>query len=164
MAFTLTSPAFAPGAAIPVRHTCDGEDLSPPLVWHGAPPGTKAFALVVDDPDAPSGTFTHWLLCDVPASRAGLPEGVATGQIGVAGTNGFSRLGYGGPCPPRGHGPHRYRFRLHALSAPLGLTAGCSRAEVDAALDGATLASAELVGRYERAGGGLSSKGRARKP
>jgi Raf kinase inhibitor-like YbhB/YbcL family protein len=150
MAFALRSEAFAPGATIPERHTCDGLNLSPPLAWSGAPEDVKAFALVVDDPDAPGGTFTHWLLCDLPATCAGLPEALRVGQLGVAGANGFGRRGYGGPCPPPGHGPHRYRFRLHALRERLGLKPGCSRGDVDRALLSRSLAVTELVGRYER--------------
>ena len=104
----------------------------------------------MDDPDAPSGTFTHWLLCDLPATSAELGEGLRHGQFGVSGTNGFARRGYGGPCPPRGHGLHRYYFRLHALRERLGVKDGCSRAEVDKALTSRILGTAELMGRYER--------------
>jgi Raf kinase inhibitor-like YbhB/YbcL family protein len=150
MVFTLTSSAFRDGDSIPVRHTCDGSNVSPPLVWKGAPEAAAGFALVVDDPDAPSGTFTHWLLLDIPASRSSLPEGRAAAQLAPEGTNGFRTRGYGGPCPPRGHGPHRYRFHLHALREPLNLAAGCSRADVDRALEGRVLATTVLVGRYER--------------
>lgn len=147
MAFTLRSSAFGPDGTIPVRHTCDGGGTAPPLEWTDPPPGTVAFALVVDDPDAPSGTFTHWLLADIP------PEARSLGgprDAGLAGINDFNRAGYGGPCPPKGHGPHRYRFHLHALSHPLGLEPGFEREGLDAALEGRVLETARLTARYER--------------
>jgi Raf kinase inhibitor-like YbhB/YbcL family protein len=150
MPFALTSSAVASGRPIPIRYTCDGDNLSPPLAWTDPPPGTSAFALIVDDPDAPSGTFTHWLLCDVPATTSALDEGLRSGRIGVAGVNDFSKPGYGGPCPPRGHGPHRYRFHLHALGRRLGLKPGYSRADLDAAIAGAVLGTATLEATYER--------------
>ena len=150
MAFTLTSPAFVNTDPIPVRHTCDGENLSPPLVWSDPPKRTQAFALVMDDPDAPSGTFTHWVLVDIQASRTMFDEGVIVGDSGTSGQNGFGNLGYGGPCPPRGHGPHHYRFSLHALRTHTNLPEGASRAAVDAALKGLILGTASLVGVYER--------------
>lgn len=150
MSFALNSSAFENNEKIPVRHTCDDENLSPPLSWTDAPEGTQAFALVMDDPDAPSGTFTHWLLVDIPASRTALDEGLKPGDVGTSGTNDFEKIGYGGPYPPRGHGPHRYRFSLHALRARTSLAEGASRAAVDRALKGATLGTATLVGRYER--------------
>jgi len=144
MAFTLTSPAFSADEALPPRFTCDGRNVSPPLAWTGTPAGTAAFALVLDDPDAPSGTFTHWLLADLPAGLTTLDEGARLPGVVVAGTNDFSRVGYGGPCPPRGHGPHRYRFHLHALDAPLGLPDGFTRKAIDRALGGHVLATAAL--------------------
>ena len=150
MAFSLISPAFHHNDRIPARNTCDAENLSPPLVWTDPPRGTQAFALVMDDPDAPSGTFTHWLLLDVPASRTSLPEGVEARGVGTSGTNDFGKVGYGGPYPPRGHGAHRYRFTLYALHTPTNLPEGASRADVDAALNGAPIGTAVLVGRYER--------------
>jgi Raf kinase inhibitor-like YbhB/YbcL family protein len=135
---------------MPTRHTCDGENVSPPLTWASPPPNTKAFALVMDDPDAPGGQFTHWMLCDIPATRADLDEGGEPDGAGTPGLNDFSKLGYGGPCPPRGHGPHRYRFHLMALDRRLGLRPGFSRADFDAALTNATLGIATLVTTYER--------------
>lgn len=150
MTFTLTSSAFSPGQSIPRRHTCDGENLSPPLAWQDAPAGAQAFALVMDDPDAPGGTFTHWMLADIPPDRSDLPEGLASGRIATAGRNDFGRPGYSGPCPPRGHGSHRYRVHLYALRERLGLAARFSRAAIDAALDTRVLAAATLEGRYER--------------
>jgi len=147
MGFALSSPAFDDSALVPVRHTCDGDDVSPPLVWVDPPEGTRAFALIVDDPDAPSGTFTHWLLTDIPAAERSIGEGRSSG---VAGKNDFGRRGYGGPCPPRGHGRHRYRFHLHALSEPLGLGAGVDRRGIDGALGNRIIATAVLSGWYER--------------
>ncbi len=153
MAFTLSSGAFPQQAPIPQNFTCDGKDDSPPLAWQGAPDGTKAFALIVDDPDAPSGVFTHWLIWDIPSSATKLPQGVAkTGEVeGGAhqGRNGFGKTGYGGPCPPPGK-PHRYIFKLHALSQTLGLRAGASKAELLQAMQGKVLGTAELVGTYGR--------------
>ena len=150
MPFRVTSSAFADGDAIPARFTCDGRDLSPPLEWHDSPAGTRTFALVLDDPDAPSGTFTHWLLWDIAAERQGLAEGVESRDAGTPGTNDFSRLGYGGPCPPKRHDAHRYRFQLYALDRRLELPLGSSRTVFDAALRRGVLASAVLQGRYRR--------------
>jgi Raf kinase inhibitor-like YbhB/YbcL family protein len=150
MAFTISSSAFSDGSTLPVRFTCDGANEPPPLTWADPPPQTAAFALVMDDPDAPGGTFTHWLLWNIPASATSLEPGRSAGGRAVAGVNDFSKRGYGGPCPPRGHGPHRYMFRLHALDAPLDLGADATRADVDEALDGRVLATAELQARYAR--------------
>jgi Raf kinase inhibitor-like YbhB/YbcL family protein len=152
-AFELTSSAFERGETIPAKHTCDGADLSPPLAWTDPPPNTKSLALVCDDPDAPAGTWVHWVLYDLPPTARQLPAGVpATPAVaggGHQGVNDFKRSGYGGPCPPRG-APHRYSFRLYALDAPLGLTPGATKAVVLRAAEGHTLAQAELVGRYGR--------------
>ena len=150
MKFTLSSSAIAPGQPIPIRYTCDGKNVSPPLAWTHPPAATKAFALLMDDPDAPSGTFTHWMACDLPGTRTAIEEGAEPDRTGIPGINGFSKLGYGGPCPPRGHGPHRYRFHLLALDTPLRLKPGYSRAEFDAALRDVTLDAATLVTTYER--------------
>jgi hypothetical protein len=150
MAFTLTSTALAPDQPVPVRHTCDGDDLSPPLAWTDPPAGTVSLALLVDDPDAPSGTFTHWLLCGIGPARGSLEEGHRVGGGEVSGRNDFSRQGYGGPCPPRGHGPHRYRFQLYALSDKPTLTSGFSVSEFAAAIKGRVLGEATLVATYER--------------
>jgi Raf kinase inhibitor-like YbhB/YbcL family protein len=151
MAFKLMVSAFAEGAMIPKLHTCEGADLSPSLEWSGEPPETRSFALLVDDPDAPVGTWNHWLLFDLPPSVRSLAQGYQPGKLGQSGLNDFGRLGYGGPCPPTGHGPHRYFFRLYAVAAPsLGLAAGARRAEVDNALKGHILAEAQYMGRYER--------------
>jgi len=104
--FTLESPAFSAGGTIPKRFTCDGENVSPELRWQGAPDGTRSFALLVEDPDARKGTFTDWILFDIPASRSNLPEGTKAGEVGIAGTNDSRKTGYTGPCPPPGHGAH----------------------------------------------------------
>ena len=149
--FTLTSGAFAAGATIPREHTCDGKDASPPLAWRDPPAGTKAFALVVDDPDAPAGTWVHWVVYDLPATATSLPAGVAPGDatIGTQGKNDFRRAGHGGPCPPPGP-PHHYHFTLYALDAPTGLAPGATKADVLRAIAGHTLGKAELVGTYGR--------------
>lgn len=149
MPFQITTKAFSANGPIPKRYTCDGENVSPALAWSGAPEGTRSYSLIVDDPDAPAGTWNHWLLYDIPADVHALQEGAP--PIGVCGTNDFRRTNYGGPCPPRGHGPHRYYFRLHAVDRPsLGLKPGARRGELDAALQGRVLAKAEWVGTYER--------------
>ncbi len=151
MAFQLMIPAFRNGEAIPALHSCEGADISPALEWSGEPGGTFSFALIVDDPDAPAETWNHWLLWDIPATAHALAQGLRPGSLGVSGTNDFGRPGYGGPCPPKGHGPHRYYFRLYALSASsLGLKSGTKRSSLDAALHGRVLAKAEYMGRYER--------------
>jgi len=153
MTFTLTSSAFGEGAPIPDRHTCSGEELSPPLRWTDPPRGTRSFALIVDDPDAPRGTFTHWLLWNLPADAAELPE---TGRGGarlpdgaLQGTNSGGAQGWMGPCPPPG-GPHRYFFTLYALDAELGLPAGAEPDAVRTAVERHTLGQAGLMGRYAR--------------
>ncbi len=149
MAFTLTIAAFGDGGMIPAKFTCEGVNVSPELRWSDAPSSARSFALIVDDPDAPVGTFTHWVLFDIPAERSYLAEG--EGKIGLAGKNDFGRAGYGGPCPPRGHGPHRYIFTLYALDvASLKLKAGPDRRQVAAALGSHILAQAKYTGRYER--------------
>ena len=149
---TLSSPAFAAGASIPAVYSCDGKDQSPPLRWTGAPAGTKSFALIMDDPDAPAGTWVHWLIFNIPAQATGLPEAVrpaATLDDGsVQGTNSWRRLGYGGPCPPRGQ--HRYFFKLYALDAMLSLSSSAGKADLLRAMEGHILAQAELMGVYRR--------------
>lgn len=150
----LTTTAFTPGEDIPKPFTCDGSDISPALAWTSPPAGTQAFALIMDDPDAPGRTWVHWVLYDLPAPTRELTESIAHGGTirtgGHQGRNDFGKLGYGGPCPPRGPA-HRYYFRLHALDEKLGLEPGASRADVDRAMRGHILASAELMGRYRRA-------------
>jgi Raf kinase inhibitor-like YbhB/YbcL family protein len=152
MAYRISSPAFADGANIPVRHTCDGENLSPQLSWVDVPNGTRSLALIVDDPDAPRGTFAHWVLFDIPPDARGLDENLAMNAIGVAGRNGFGRSGYGGPCPPPADNAHRYRFTLHALDVPsLALSPTATRDDVDARMRSHVLGTAQLVGTYKRA-------------
>jgi Raf kinase inhibitor-like YbhB/YbcL family protein len=146
--FTLTSSAITEGGRIPGRHTCDGEDVSPPLRWSGAPPGTAAFALIVDDPDARG--FVHWVAVNIPASTTELPEGVGGSQAGVQGRNDFRKTGYGGPCPPRG--THRYVFRLLALSQKLDVSGTPTADDVRRAARGVTLGEATLSASYTRAG------------
>jgi Raf kinase inhibitor-like YbhB/YbcL family protein len=151
MAFKLIVSAFADGAPIPKLHTCEGADLSPALEWSGEPPETRSFAVIVDDPDAPAGVWNHWLLYDLPAAVRSLAQGYESGKQGMSGTNDFGRSGYRGPCPPRGHGQHRYFFRVYALNVPsLGLREGAKRPELERALHGHVLARAEYIGRYER--------------
>ncbi len=153
MSFVLETKAFSKGGEIPARYTCSGDDASPSLSWSGAPQDTKGFALIVDDPDAPSGTFTHWIVYDLPAATHQLPESVAkTDDLsggGRQGRNDFRRVGYGGPCPPPGKA-HRYFFKLYALNAALNLPAGASRREVEGAMRGHVLAQAELMGKFAR--------------
>lgn len=147
----LTSAAFGAGAEIPRRHTCEGDDLSPALSWGAGPDGTRAWALVVDDPDAPGRTWVHWLAWDLPPTARGLPEGVAADAKDlVQGTNDFRKVGWGGPCPPKGHGAHRYVFHLYALDKPLGLPRGATRVELDRAMAGHVLATGELTGKFHR--------------
>jgi Raf kinase inhibitor-like YbhB/YbcL family protein len=147
--FSLRSPAFSNGENIPVTFTCDGRDVSPPLEWMNSPAGTRSYALVVDDPDAPEGTFTHWTLFDIPGQARGLPEGAP--EMGVAGRNDFEEQGYGGPCPPPRHGDHRYHFRLHALDVDsLRLDEGQPREAIERAMEGHVLGTAELMGRFSR--------------
>lgn len=154
MSLSLKSSAFSNGARIPLRHTCDGVNSSPPLAWSGVPPGAKALVLVCSDPDAPGGTFHHWAVYNISPDATGLEEGVrgtSGGQILLEAVNDFGRPGYGGPCPPYGHGPHRYVFRLSALSETLAgvhVTARC--AEIIKLAKAHEIASAELVGVYER--------------
>ncbi len=152
MPFALTSPAFAPGQRIPERYTCDGMDISPPLQWSGAPKNTKFFALLCDDPDAPFGTWTHWIIWNIPASATSLAEGIAAMPTlpnkALQGTNDFGRIGYGGPEPPEGE--HRYVFHLYALSAPLDCEAGASIRDFKKALREAVIEEATLMGTYRR--------------
>ncbi len=149
----VNSRVISPGGEFPKRNTCDGGDISPQLSWSEPPKGTQAFALILDDPDAPRGTFTHWLLWDVPGSSRELPENLPKAASlpggGSQGRNDFGKTGYGGPCPPPGK-PHRYFIRLYALDKPLAIKPGASRAELEHALQGHVLAQGELMGRYGR--------------
>jgi len=156
MPLTLTSTAFADGSAIPKRHTCEGQDAAPPLAWTGAPAGTKTFALVVDDPDAPDPkapkrTWVHWVLYDIPVATLVLPEGVASSNLPRGtreGTNDWGRTGYGGPCPPIGR--HRYVHTLYALDVTLGDRGALRKVELEKVMEGHVLAKAELIGTYEK--------------
>jgi hypothetical protein len=154
MTLTLTSPAFAQGEEIPARYTCDGENRSPALVWDGVPEGTRSFLLVCDDPDAPSGVFHHWAAFDIPAAWRGLDAGFGPESLEPGfrqAVNDFGKPGYGGPCPPRGHGLHHYHFRLSALSeAGLSAAPSASCVEVMQLARPYVLAFTELVGVYER--------------
>lgn len=144
----LTSDAFRDRQPIPARYTCDGPDQSPTLRWSDPPAGTKSFALVVDDPDAPVGTFRHWGVSDIPASARSLGGGQ---RVGNEVTNDFGKPGYGGPCPPKGHGPHHYHFRLFALNVDrLDLTPKSKVAHVEHAAGSHAIGEGELVGTYER--------------
>jgi Raf kinase inhibitor-like YbhB/YbcL family protein len=143
----LTSSAFRNGEPVPVRHTCDGEDVSPALAWDDVPTAAHELALIVDDPDAPGRVFTHWLAWGIRPGSGRLGEGeAAPGE----GRNDFGAAGYRGPCPPVGHGPHRYVFTVHALEESLQLADGASRRDLERALEGRVIATAELVGTYER--------------
>jgi Raf kinase inhibitor-like YbhB/YbcL family protein len=147
----LISNAFADGAAIPRRFTCDGENLSPPLQWSGAPAGTRSYVLLCDDPDAPAGTWHHWAVYDIPPVLTELADGAAQNTNLKQAANDFRKVGYGGPCPPHGHGPHHYRFRLLALSTdhlPARASASCRDIEREARKH--AIAEAILVGWYER--------------
>ncbi|BDR92583.1 YbhB/YbcL family Raf kinase inhibitor-like protein [Vulcanisaeta souniana] len=154
MSFTLMSPAFKYGERIPKKYTCDDVDVSPPLQWSSIPPGTKSLVLIMEDPDAPIGVFTHWVLYNVPPDRTGLPENVpktpTVEGIGIQGLNDFGRVGYGGPCPPRGHGSHRYFFRLYALSTVPSIKQRASKDEVLRIIKNNIIGTAEYMGTYSR--------------
>ena len=144
----LRCAAFGNGQLIPAKFTCDGENRSPPLLISDVPGGTKSLALICDDPDAPSGTFVHWVVWDMDASAREMPEGAV--RMGQEGMNDFRKSGYGGPCPPRGHGTHRYSFRLYALDTLLGKKGINSKEDLERAMEGHILSSAELMGTYKR--------------
>lgn len=152
MAFELTSAAFKQGEAIPRQYSCDGQDISPPLAWGDPPQGTQSFALIMDDPDAPAGVWVHWVLYNLPAGSRGLPEALPTdAQLADGsrqGKNSGGRLGYGGPCPPRG--THRYFFKLYALDKVLDLAPGATKEQLLKAIEGHILAQTELMGKYTR--------------
>jgi len=153
MRFTLTSSAFKDGETIPVKYTCSGKDVSPPLRWSPPPRGTQSLALIADDPDAPGGTWVHWVFFNIPSGERSLQEGVprkeAFPQGGLQGFNDFRRVGYGGPCPPPGT-PHRYYFKLYALDTTLNLKPRATKAQVVDASKGHILAEARLMGRFGR--------------
>lgn len=149
----ISSSSFSAGERIPKKFTCDGPDASPKLDWTEPPAKTQSFALIVDDPDAPAGTWVHWVLFDLPADARELAEGVAKQEQltngARQGRNDFGKIGYGGPCPPPGN-PHRYFFKLYALNAKLGLKGGATKADVEDAMKGHILAHAEMIGKYSR--------------
>ncbi|MGQ9458922.1 MAG: YbhB/YbcL family Raf kinase inhibitor-like protein [Anaerolineae bacterium] len=153
MALKVESPAFSPGGDIPRPYTCDGPDLSPPLRWSEPPAGTQSLALICDDPDAPAGTWVHWVLYRIPATVRELPEGVPKRDTLADGSrqgrNDFGKVGYGGPCPPRGP-KHRYFFKVYALDVVIDLPPGATKAELLKAMEGHVLAQGELMGRYGR--------------
>lgn len=153
MAMTLTSPAFKNGEAIPTENTCSGDDRSPELNWTSVPAKAKSLALIVDDPDAPVGTWVHWVLYDLPADEGGIPEDVTSAETmpngAKQGINDFKKVGYGGPCPPPGK-PHRYFFKLYALDATLKLAPKATKAQVEAAMKGHIVEKAELMGTFGR--------------
>jgi Raf kinase inhibitor-like YbhB/YbcL family protein len=146
MALDVSSSAFSEGQSIPEKYTCDGQNVSPPIKWSGAPEKTKSIALICEDPDALSGAFTHWVLYDLPGTTKELAEGSSDG--GKEGVNGFGKKGYGGPCPPPGPA-HRYFFRIYALDTGSLSNAG-SKEDVTAAMQGHILAQGQLMGRYKR--------------
>jgi len=154
MTLALSSPAFAHGGEIPRKHTCEGQDVSPPLAWAGVPASAKSLVLIVDDPDAPDPaapktTWVHWVLYDVPPAATGLAEGVRRLPMGTReGVNDWKRTGYGGPCPPIGR--HRYCHKLYALDAALGDLGQPSKAQLEAAMKGHVLAQTELIGTYQK--------------
>ena len=152
MPLTLSSPAFSPGKSIPAKFSCKGQNVSPALAWTGAPPNTASYALIVDDPDAPSGTFVHWVIYNIPATSNGLQEAVAqTPALGdgtAQGRNSGSHQYYDGPCPPSG--THRYFFKLYALDSRLDLPSGATAAQLTKAMQGHILTQAELMGTFSR--------------
>jgi Raf kinase inhibitor-like YbhB/YbcL family protein len=152
MELKVTSTAFKEGEMIPKKFTCDDRDISPPLAWSEGPAGTKSFVLICDDPDAPVGTWVHWVLFNMPATTRELPENVApekTLAFGEKhGKNSWSKFGYGGPCPPSG--THRYFFKIYALDTSLNLAPGVIKAEVEKAMQGHIVAQGQLMGRYKR--------------
>ena len=142
----LTSPAFTEGSAIPSEYTCDGADASPELSIADAPPNAKSLVLICDDPDAPAGTWDHWIVFNIPASTKNIAKG--TEPPGVAGKNSWGKTGYGGPCPPSG--THKYFFKLYALDIELDLASGASKAEIMDAMKGHVVAEAKLMGTYKK--------------
>jgi Raf kinase inhibitor-like YbhB/YbcL family protein len=158
MTLKLTSSVFQQGGSIPSRYTCEGQDVSPPLSWSGAPANTKTFALIVDDPDAPDPAkpqrvYVHWVVYNLPATAAALPENAAKAALpkgAVQGKNDWGKAEYGGPCPPIGR--HRYFFKLYALDAELAGLSSPAKADLERAMKGHVVGSGELVGTYQKAG------------
>ena len=152
MAFEITSNAFRNGSSVPKKFTCDGPDVSPALSWTGAPGKTKSFALIVDDPDAPVGTWVHWVLYNLPSDTRNVAEGTSKDlrlpNGALQGRNDFGKVGYNGPCPPRGSA-HRYFFKIYALDSPMGLKPGATKADLERAMKGHTLDQAQLIGTFQ---------------
>ena len=152
MKIKVTSSAFAEGGLIPAKYTCDGSDISPPLQWEAVPEGTKSIALISDDPDAPMGTWVHWVLFNLPAESKGLEENIPQDKTlpngARQGLTDFGRIGYGGPCPPSG--THRYFFKIYALDTKLDLAAGAKKSELLKAMEGHILGQGQLIGKYKR--------------
>jgi Raf kinase inhibitor-like YbhB/YbcL family protein len=148
----LESQAFQTGDIIPPKYTCDGQDISPPLSWSDPPDGTTSFALISDDPDAPMGTWVHWVIWNIPASARALeentPQTASLPNGATQGTTDFHRVGYGGPCPPSG--THRYFFKLYALDTTLNLPSSTTKKDLEKAMHGHILAQTELMGKYRR--------------
>jgi hypothetical protein len=153
LTLSVSSTAFQEGGRIPDKYTCQGQDISPPLVWGEPPAGTQSLALIVDDPDAPAGVFTHWVLFNIPSDSRELPEAVPTQAELPSGArqgkNDFGKIGYGGPCPPSGN-LHRYQFTIYALDQTLDLKAGVSKSQLVDAMQGHILARGQLTGTYQR--------------
>jgi Raf kinase inhibitor-like YbhB/YbcL family protein len=152
MDIKLKSSAFEEGGMIPKKYSCDGPNVSPPLEWESAPSGCKAFALICDDPDAPMGTWVHWVVYNIPARVNRLAEGISASKVlddgTLQGINDFRKIGYGGPCPPGG--THRYYFTIYALDAPLKLDSGATKSQLSRAMEGHILAQGQLMGKYKR--------------
>jgi Raf kinase inhibitor-like YbhB/YbcL family protein len=148
MALRVSSPAFSEGSDIPRQYTCDGQNAAPPLEWSGVPREAKSVAIICDDPDAPSGTFTHWVLYNLPAAVHGIPEHPT---IGTSGVNGFGKPGFGGPCPPKKDDAHHYHFHVYALDIESLGPSGLSKEDALKAMRGHILADGDLVGTYKRA-------------
>jgi Raf kinase inhibitor-like YbhB/YbcL family protein len=153
MSLELKSPDFTAGGTIPKQFSCEGADISPALEWSAAPAATQSFALIADDPDAPVGTWVHWVIFDLPANLRALPQNFPKDQQSADGSrqgrNDFGKIGYGGPCPPPGK-PHRYYFKLYALDTKLNLKPGATKRDVETAMQGHILAQGEYMGRYSR--------------
>ena len=153
MTIKISSAAFQDGQPIPPKYTCDGEDVSPPLSWDNPPSGTESFALICDDPDAPSGTWVHWVLYDISRASNELQEAIPASEEVLNGArqgkNDFKRIGYGGPCPPQG-GAHRYYFKLYALDTLLKLRAGATKSDVESAMKGHIVGEGRIMGTYKR--------------
>ncbi len=151
--FQLTSPAFSPGETIPIPYTCDGQDQSPPLAWSSPPANTRALALIMDDPDAPAGTWVHWVIFNIPATTSELAQAIPPipqlNNGAIQGINSWGRVGYGGPCPPRGQ-KHRYFFTLYALDTPLNLKGQPTSSALLQAMEDHILGKAQLMGVYQR--------------